>query len=165
MAASSFTVDASPLAALGVRLAGAGPVIEREFQNSMVRVTAQVQHDAQALVVVDQGHLRRSITTRATPFLGTVGTNLIYARTVERGWPPHYRFIPPGALLNWMQRKGIRPGPHQTIQQVEYRIRRKIWEGGLKARPYLRPALERNRPQIEREFAAAMQRVVARVLA
>jgi phage gpG-like protein len=151
--ATEIVIDASEFAAMGARFRNAAPIVEREMKTAMTRSTAQIQHDAQVEVKVDQGTLRRSITTNVTPFLGRVGTNLIYARTVEEGWPPNYRWIPKGALLPWMAR-------HSIPASAEFFIRRKIWREGLPARPYLIPALERNKHAIEAEFALAAARAL-----
>lgn len=155
---ATIEVDASELIALGKRFAGAEPIIEDAFKTAMVRATAAVQHDAMVAVKVDQGTLRRSITTDVTPFLGSVGTNQPHGKTEEFGWPAHYRWIPKGALLGWMRRKGI-------PAEAEFLIRRKIWEVGRKARPFLVPALERNRAGIEREFEIATDRAIKRLVA
>lgn len=121
----ALTIDTSDIDDMARRYATIAPVMEREMRTAMIRATAQVQHDAMTLVPVLTGHLRRSITTDPQPYEGRVGTNVVYARVVEEGFPP------------------ARPGLK-----------------GRKAKPYLVPALEQNRPAINREFTAAIGRVL-----
>lgn len=151
--ATTLVIDASEFTALGARFRNASPIVAREMKVAMTRATAQIQHDAQVLVPVDTGTLRRSLTTNVTPFLGRVGTNHPGAKTREFGWPAHFRWIPKGALLPWMGRHGI-------PAKAEFFVRRKIWNEGMKATPYLLPAFERNKAAIEREFAQAADRAL-----
>lgn len=151
--ATEIVIDASEFAAMGARYRNAGPIVTREMQTAMVRSTAQIQHDAQVLVKVDTGTLCRSITTKATPLLGLVGSNQPYARAIEFGLKPHQAFPPVGAMDGWMQRRGI-------PLSAQFRIAQKIWHHGTKAQPYLIPAFERNKPAIAREFALAADRAL-----
>jgi hypothetical protein len=156
---SDVVFDASEIYRLSAQMANAAPIIAKHSEIGMRRAVVAVQRDAMAEVVVDMGHLRRSITTRVVnPFLGHIGSNLIYARSVEQGWPPNYRWIPKGALLPWMQRKGI-------PESAEYLIRRKIFREGLPARPFLVPALEANRELFYREMALRMKLALAEITA
>jgi phage gpG-like protein len=158
------TVDTSDLDDMARRYAGLVPLMEREFRVAMIRSTAQVQHDAQVAVAVDQGTLRRSITTDVTPYVGRVGTNLLYGRLVEGAdeqgklheWSrrPGMPMPPPGSLVGWMRRHGMNP-------KNEYALRLQISRKGIKARPYLTPALEKNRAGINKEFTLALGRVLS----
>lgn len=158
MSANTVVYDAGEIFRLGAQMAQAAPIIAKHSKIGMQRASLAVLHDAQVAVVVDQGHLRRSLTTDVTPFLATVGTNQIYAKTVEFGWPKNYRWIPQGALLPWMQRHGI-------DVRAEFAIRRAIYRRGLPARPYLIPALEKNRPLFYREMALRMRDAVNEITA
>lgn len=151
--ASTLVIDVSAFTALGQRFANAGPIVAREMKTAMQRSTAQIQHDAQVLVPVDLGHLRRSLTTNVTPTLGRVGTNLVYGPAIEFGLKPGQAFPPPGALLGWMGRHGI-------PASAEFLVRRKIFRKGTTPQPYLVPAFEKNQRAIEREFALAADRAL-----
>jgi phage gpG-like protein len=148
-----IVIDASEFAAMGARFRNAAPIVEREMKTAMVRSTAQIQHDAQVLVKVDTGTLRRSITTNVTPFLGRVGSNQPHAPVVEFGRKPGGKMPPPGVLDGWMARHGI-------PASAEFLIRRKIARKGIPAHPYLIPAFERNKHAIEAEFALAADRAL-----
>jgi phage gpG-like protein len=156
--AGSISVDASQMTAFGQRCAGAKPMIEQTFRYAMVRSVAAVQHDAMVAAPVDTGTLRRSIAVDVTPYVGTIGSALVYAPVVEFGRRAGQPMPPAGALLEWMRRHGIDPS-------VEFVIRRKIRQHGIKARPYLIPALDRHRPRIEREFDLAIERLLKRLAA
>ncbi len=95
------------------------------------------------------GHLRQSIAVSETTDGGRpavlVGPSVLHGGPVEFGrkpgtWPPK------GALVLWMERKGIDP-------RLEYVFRRKIGKKGTKAQPFLGPALEKAKPAILRIFA------------
>jgi phage gpG-like protein len=152
----AVTVDDSSLNDLTARYAQIVPVMERELHVAMVRSTAQVQHDAQVAVPVDTGTLRRSITTNVTPYEGRVGTNLLYGKVVEEGRDKNKPMPPTGSLLGWMKRHGMNP-------KNEYGLRLRISQRGIKARPYLIPALEQNKAMIDKEFTLAIGRVLAQL--
>ena len=164
----AIRVDASEVEALADRLIASNPVVARHLTVAMTRATAQVERDAKVLVPVDTGHLRRSITTDVTPFVGRIGTNVPYARDVEgidengklTVWSrrPGEPLIPEGVLLKWMSRHGFPP-------EAETNIRVKIQKKGIRARPYLTPALERNRNAINREFARELDAAVRELAA
>jgi phage gpG-like protein len=152
----AVTVDTSEIDDMARRYAGLVPLMEKEFRVAMIRSTAQVQHDAQVVVAVDTGTLRRSITTDVTPYVGRVGTNLLYGRVVEEGRRPGAAMPPAGVLTGWMQRHGMNP-------KNEYALRLKISRKGIKAKPYLVPALEQNRTAINKEFTLALGRVLTQI--
>jgi phage gpG-like protein len=156
--AGSIEVNANELAALGRRFAAAEPVIAESFRYAMVRSTAVVQHDAMVAAPVDTGTLRRSIAVEVTPYVGTIGSALVYAPVVEYGRRPNKPMPPRGSLVPWMRR-------HDIDERAEFVIRRAIGRHGTPARPYLVPALERNRRAIEREFDIAIERIVKRLAA
>ncbi len=153
MATIRVDTDMREVDALIRRYGEAAPAVAREMTVAMTRATAQVQHDAQVLVPVDTGHLRRSITTDVTPFVGRVGSNVPYAPVVEYGRRPGAPMPPSGALDGWARRKGI-------SASAIFAIRLRIARRGIKARPYLVPALERNRVAINQEFDRAIERAL-----
>ena len=155
---SEVVFDATEIYRLGSQMAAGAPIIAKHCRYGMDRATAQILHDAVGAVPVDQGHLRRSLTRDVTPFLSTVGTNLVYARAVEFGLQPQQAFPPPGSLLGWMTR-------HNIPQEAEFAIRRKIYLKGTTAQPYLIPAMERNLRDFHREMAIAAQRAVEEITA
>jgi hypothetical protein len=153
------TVDTSDLDDMARRYAGLVPLMEREFHDAMIRSTAQVQHDAQVAVAVDTGTLRRSITTDVTPYVGGSARTCCTGAWWKRGDGQTPRRVvaampPAGVLTGWMQRHGMNP-------KNEYALRLKISRKGIKARPYLVPALEQNRTAINKEFTLALGRVLS----
>lgn len=159
-------IDVSQVVALAQSAARARPVIARNMERAMIRSTAAVERDAEAVVPWDTGHLRRSITSIITPMTGTlsqpvitgaVGTNLIYGPAVEYGLEPGQAFPPPAALAGWARRHGM--------EGSEYAIARHIYIHGTKPQPYLEPALDQNRRGIEKEFQLAAERSLREVIA
>ena len=147
---------ALPLAAAMRR---AQPIVREELSRAVAVGVYGTVGEAQKLVRVDTGTLRRSIVGDVRPFVGgvqgLVGSNQPHARGNEEGVPPG-RWIPEGELLPWLRRKGI-------PADAEYPIRLKIFRRGIKAQPYLRPALARIAPRFRAEVAAVPGRVAARL--
>lgn len=144
-----ITVDTSQLEAMARRYAGARPIVEAETRNAMNRATVIVQGTARQLVPVDTGRLRASIATeiRGTGggVVGVVGSNVKYARIVEEGRGP---VVAKGRALRF-----------EIGGQIIFRKS----VGPAKGKPYLRPALQRNRARIGREFDTALKRIMARI--
>ncbi len=127
--------------------------LERGMQKAVFHVARRAKLALSGQVLkVRTGRLRSSVTTRVlrrgSEIIGTVGTNVFYGRIHELG----------------------RPGPW-TIQAVRRRalaftaggkrvIVRQVTHPGLKARPWLRPALTESRAEIEALFRAEIERAV-----
>ena len=166
-----ITFDAHEFVALGDGLMASPKVVAEEAKRAMERSAITVQNAAklnlQRQGAIDTGQLLNSIAREVQPFEARIGSNKQYARLVEGadeegrlhewsrrpGMPPP----PPGSLLGWMNR-------HNIPEELETTIRFSIARKGIKARPYLIPALEQNRAQIDREFAAAQKRIVKRTM-
>lgn len=130
--------------------------------NATRDATLLVQRGAKQLAPVDTGRLRASIipeiVKQVKSIQGIVGSNLSYAPYMEFGTgtvvgrAPHR---PPSDALNvWARRHGIPSG---------YLVARAIGRrGGLEGYKYLTGSLRMNTPKIERIFACAVRRVVAK---
>lgn len=151
-------VDVSDVLRMGARYQTVGPIVATELRTAMTRSVLQVERDAKAVAPVYTGTLRRSITHEVTAaaggVVGKVGTNVPYAKIVEEGRTPG-AMPPAGPILAWMSSKGI---PAEFLFVVRRAINsRKV------PRPYLKPALEKNRAAISREFALVPKRVLAKL--
>jgi len=123
-----------------------------KVSEAILRQTAyaaeEVKRLAQEDVPVDNGILKNSIQIavrkRVKPIIrgkGTimprikymVGTNLIYARTVEFGGGP--RWVPIENLKKWAKRK-------LGDENAAYAIQKMIAKNGIKPKPFLRPAYQ-----------------------
>jgi hypothetical protein len=155
---------------VSLRLEGA-PELERALARSPELLAAEqaramtaslllVEADARRTVAHDTRALMNSITHRqrmaGNTLVGEVGPSLRYGVVVERGRRPMRKQPPRLALRGWARRHGI---PDSAL----FLIARKIGRLGTRAQPFLVPALERNAERIERLFAAAGARVVARI--
>lgn len=154
-----ISYEAPSLGALAARYAQGATIVAREQRVGMNRAVLLVEHDAKALAPWDTGHLRRSITHRlevaGMTVTGITGTNVPYAAAVEDGRRAGAPMPPSGVLLGWMRRHGI-------DESSEFVLRRSIALKGIKAKPFLRPAYEQNRTQIQHELGTA---TVARIIA
>ncbi len=151
--------------------------IEDAARRTMEKAVLSVQAEAQRRAPVDTGTLRRSLTGQVRPLgarkagglgttkaaglgaqkvgtVGTVGTKLSYARAVEFGRRPGKR-PPTAALKGWARRK-------TGDERNAYRIAKRIGERGTSPQPYLEPALEAKRGEIQRMFERELGNVLKR---
>ena len=154
-----ITFDAHEFVALGDGLMVSERIVAEEAKRAMERSAVTVQNAAklnlQRQGAIDTGQLLNSIAREVQPFEARIDSNKQYARPVEEGRAAGAPMPPAGSLLGWM-------GRHDIPLEHEFAIRRAISQRGIAARPYLSPALEQNRQQIDREFAAAQRRIVKR---
>lgn len=183
--ADPFTVDATELFQLAQNCEVASRFVPQEMQRAITRSVLQIEKDAKGLAPVFTGHLRRSITheveARQSEVVGRVGTNVPYAKAVEFGTgllseapdSGHRRYMPPPAALDaWAIAKGFTvvsartarghaaatPGVYGQIVAWAIYLR-----GGTKPKPYLRPALKDNLPNVEKEIKAIVPRILAKL--
>ncbi len=153
--------------------------IEDAARRTMEKAVLLVQAEAQRRAPVDTGTLRRSITGQVRPLgaqkvggmvgsrkagstfggqkvglVGTVGTKLNYGAAVEYGRKPGKR-PPTAALKGWARRK-------TGDERNAYRIAKRIGERGTSPQPYLEPALEAKRGEIQRMFERELGNVLKR---
>lgn len=142
------------------RLASGDAVIERELRTAMHEATLMVERDAKASVPRDTGTLYRSIISevdRGPVLRGRVGVlhgpATQYARVVEEGRRAGSRPPPSAAIARWLGRKGGDPA-------MAFVVARSIGRRGIKARPFLGPAVAKNRAPIQALFERARDRLV-----
>lgn len=149
--------DFSELAAMGQRYATANAIVVDEMRQAVEWGGYAVEGKAKGYAPTGQTKtLRRQIglvkpldTSVPGRITGIVRANTDYARAIEFNWKSQTGKWPPkGALISWMQYRGI-------PEQYEYVIRRAIARRGYKdypnprgARPYLTRALAELIPAI-----------------
>jgi hypothetical protein len=158
------------------------PLMRRELRASMNRSVLAVERTAKQLVPVDTGNLRRTIThevtVRGTDVVGKVGTNAPYAKPVEYGTgllseAPDggggRHFPPPAALDAWAIRHGFHTGSRASASldaeaspgTYGFIVAQIIWRrGGIRPKPYLRPAQKDNLAGINKEFGLVLNRML-----
>lgn len=104
------------------------------------------------------GSLATDISGSGTALVGTVSTDRPSAFWVEHGRAAGRRPPPSHALRQWAGEHGI-PTDAGTL----FVIARAIGRRGIRPRPFLRPALERNTGRIQQVFAKMGAAVVARM--
>lgn len=139
---------------------GGAKIVLDETRKGIQKSVIQIEADAKRLVPTDTHNLQRTIThevtTQGTNVIGRAGTNSNYGKIVEDGRTPG-RMPPPGALLGWMRRHGI-------DARYEFVVARSI-NRRKRPRPYLKPALAKNRAAITREMDQVLRRVAQRLAA
>jgi len=154
--------DFSAMHAMGRTYAGGARIVMDETRRGITRSVIQIEADAKRTVPTDTHTLQRSITHEVTAsandVTGRVGTNLQYAPVVEFGRSAGATMPPPDALTGWLARHGM-------DASAAFVVARSIGRRGIRARPYLMPALEKNRADITREMTAVLQRISARLAA
>lgn len=147
------------------RLHQAPQIIESELTRAMHEGTLSIEAAAKGNVPQDTRTLFRSIASKVEP-LGAGGVRGLvgvltgpaasYARVVEEGRAPGSRPPPTAPIAAWLKRKGRDP-------TLAYVVARAIGKRGIKARPYLRPAFEAGRGNVEAAFNRARDRIVSRL--
>ena len=97
---------------------------------------------------VQTGDLARSIQTfiKQDSQAEILAISLLwYGELLEDGGPARYagKFPPPAPIKQWMKRKGIRPKPGVTLDQLVYLISRKIAQNGATypKKPFIMPSI------------------------
>ena len=113
----------------------------------LTKSASGIERKAKQLAPVDTGRLKASIAHTVgagnVPMWAMTGTNVKYARPVEYGTKPHW--APLRAFQGWAQRH------HANEAAVWWSVGKK----GTKAHPYLRPAFEESKPDIEGHLEGA----------
>ncbi|MBB3041220.1 HK97-gp10 family putative phage morphogenesis protein [Nocardioides soli] len=78
-------LDVSQLAALGVRIAGAGPAVQAGARTALTRTAYAIEGDAKVLCPVDTGNLMGSISTDVDGTTAEIGPTSDYGIYVELG--------------------------------------------------------------------------------
>lgn len=115
----------------------AGPV--RDF---LERSGREVESRAKQKAPVDTGRLRGGITTSVRQTEAVVGVNVTYAPHVEFGTRPHWP--PLSAMQPWARRHGFPAG-----RTGAFLVARRIARHGTPAQPFLLPALNESKGDIE----------------
>jgi hypothetical protein len=152
------------------RLNQTAAVMAAELRRAMTASLLLVEADARLNAPHDTRRLAGSITHRidgeGLQLVGHVGPSLLYGAPVEFGRRPGARMPPVAALLGWVQRH-FHPVRARVTDEVLYReafaLARAIARRGIPARPFMQPAFDKNRPQIDALFAAVGARVVASI--
>jgi len=138
---------------------GARIVID-ETRKGITRSVIQIEADAKRIVPKDTNNLMRTLThevvTHGNDITGRAGSNATYAKVVEDGRRAGAPMPPEGSLLAWMRRHGI-------DVSAEFAVRRAISRRGTRPQPYLKPALDKNRPEITRQMMAVLKRISNRL--
>lgn len=155
MSGVEFSIDASALDAFATRMGAAPAVIEKEVGAMLGRVGIAGVGIARPLTPVDTGQLRAAWTTEpVNPFQVNIVNGKDYAAVVNNGRRAGAPMPPSGALLGWMGRHGI-------DASAEYPLRRAIGARGIAGKHMLEQTVAQLGPVIEKEAAAAGERIVA----
>lgn len=162
MAGLDLEFDFSTINAMGRTYENGARIVLDETRTGITRSVIQIEADAKRIVPVDTHSLQRSltheVTTQGNDVTGRAGTNLTYAPVVEFGRSAGAAMPPPSALSGWLRRHGI-------DEKYAFVVAQSIARRGIRPRPYLKPALDKNRPAIEREMSAVVKRISNRLAA
>lgn len=115
-----------------------GTDVDEIIDNALYQGAQKIQGDAKRLIeakdAFDTGRLHGSISVEAIPNGYSIGTDLKYANYIEYGTGP----------------LGDPAVPHTTRKYWRYKDENGNWytSHGMKARPYLRPALNTNKKYV-----------------
>lgn len=156
--AVSLTVEVVGLDRLERGLGAAPAALDAATRRQLIAAGLLVEGTARRLAPRDTARLQGSITSRVTEEAGgmvaRIGPSVAYGIVMERGRRPGARMPPVAALAGWARRHGgLNP----------YLVARAIQRKGIKARPYMEPALEQNRGQIDSLMREVGVRVVSTI--
>jgi hypothetical protein len=130
--------------------------VPKRTRDAMETSLLLIERDARAAVPQDtralMGSISSTIASRAGALEGTVGPSKRYGYFVEYGRRPG-KMPPLQAIEGWARRHGLNP----------FLVARAIGRRGVKARPFMLPALEKNEKRIFDLFAQAGARIAARI--
>lgn len=121
-------------------------------QRALEIIGGKVERYAKALCPVDTGALRNSITHQVEDDEVAVGSNMQYAPYIELGTGKHYT-PPPGWMESNAPRGSGRPEPW-VYKGADGQFHRGYY---IKARPYLRPAVENHISDFEEIITEEMK--------
>jgi hypothetical protein len=145
-----FTADVTQVEILAGDFDRAPKVLERELPKTLDKSADIIKRAAirnlERSGAVASRKLVKSIAVGVTSRTGrTVKAHARHAAVVERGRRAGVAMPPAGALIAWMRLKGI-------DTSYEFKLREGIRDRGIKARPFMSPALLSSRRAIDREF-------------
>lgn len=106
----------------------------RRIKSLLTKASVIVERKAKQICTRKTGTLARSITHEVEERMARIGTNLKYGPHVEFGTKPHEISAKDKQALYW-------PGAEHPVRRVQH--------PGSKEKPYLRPALEQSRKEVE----------------
>ena len=133
--------------------------LRKEVSRSVIRM----QSDAKNNIAVDTGQARDSVRTdlRESGLSGFVGSSVKHARYLEDGTKPH-EIVPVRAkALSWKPRGGSVEHLVAVANVSGKRVfTMRVHHPGTKARPWLRPAFEKDRPKFLRAIPKAVRKAI-----
>ena len=126
--------------------------VEQAKQRALEIIGGKIEKYAKALCPVDTGALRNSITHQVDGDEVQVGSNMQYSAYVELGTGKHYT-PPPGWMESNAPKGSGRPEPW-VYKGADGEFHRGYY---IKARPYLRPAVENHLSDFEDVITGEMK--------
>ena len=165
MSAFETVIDASELLDFASLMQRAPEITRRELTAAATEGSLLLEREVKEATPVGiggGGGLRGSIAAQAPVVLGdqvigVVGTALAYAVPVELGTKPHFPPVQP--LKDWVRLK-LDIQDEEEIEDVAWRIARKIAVRGTEGAHMFEHAFEANRGAVARMFEAAHGRIV-----
>ena len=140
-------IDTSELEKFAIKIKGKAASCAKEIALAIKKSTLSIERQAKQNLAsngsVKTGHLRRSITHKLSNTEGEVHTsNVAYAIGVEKGTRPHTIRPKNKKMLYWQ-------GASHPVRQVNH--------PGSKAKPFLIPALEAEKPKFIQNLKDAIK--------
>ncbi len=141
-----FRVDYTDVQRFNVQIGRRLTQFPNEVKEAIRKSTLSIERQAKTNLTnngsVVTGHLRRSISHKVSANEGIVSANTKYAEGVEKGTKPHIIRAKNKKALYWQ-------GAKHPVRVVNH--------PGSKAKPYLIPALEAERPKFIQNLKEAVK--------
>lgn len=153
MADASFEFEGGGPDDLAAKLEAFGPALADELEDAAEDIALRIEADAKRKAPVESGRLRGSIASEAERVSeevvrAVIGSNVEYAPFVEMGTDPHPIT---GDPLAWEGGGG------------EMQFATEVQHPGTPAQPFLRPAVEQNKPFVRDRVAEAVENATEKV--
>lgn len=156
----SISVKIEGLEKLQAGVAAGPAMLASETRLAMTAGSLLIEGTGRTLAPKDMGRLGGSITHvisgGGANLTSRIGPSVAYGIVIEKGRRPGMKAPPVKALAPWARRHGIPDG-------ALFQIARSIGRKGIKARPFMVPALESNRGKVISLFARLGINVVNRM--
>lgn len=155
--AADISVLVTGLTELEAGLSAAPAELASAVRQQLTAASLLVEGTARTLAPQDTrrlaGSINYAIGGSGANLTSRIGPSVLYGLYAERGTRGPRRMPPVEALRGWAARHGVNP----------YLVARAIARRGTKAHPYMQPALDQNRRQIDSLMARVGVRVVSTI--
>ncbi len=163
----NMSIDDSKISPQIKKLTGFTKTANQELTPAMQKSVVTIASNVKPFVPVFRGRLRGSIfgkvvSSFGSNVVGRVGSSVRGPYPKVQNFGSEKRWFPPVARIREWVRLKLRV-PAGQLDSVAYLVARKISKSGLKGHQFMQKGLAKSRSFVNRQFAAATDRIVKRL--